>query len=50
MEWKCYDDKAALKIFERGVKLFPEDPHFTIEFIKYLVAHRDFTSEYSHDL
>jgi len=45
MEWKCYNDKAAGKIFDRGAKLFPEDPHYMIEFIEYLVAHHDTTSK-----
>ncbi|KIH89066.1 cleavage stimulation factor subunit 3 [Sporothrix brasiliensis 5110] len=43
MEWKCYNDKAGGKIFERGAKLFPEDPYFMIEYIKYLTAHGDNT-------
>lgn len=45
MEWKCYNDKAGGKILERGAKLFPEDPYFMIEYIKYLTAHGDNTSE-----
>jgi cleavage stimulation factor subunit 3 len=45
MEWKCYDDKAGGKIFERGAKLFPEDPNFMIEYIKYMIAHKDTTSK-----
>ncbi|KAL1899213.1 mRNA 3'-end-processing protein rna14 [Sporothrix stenoceras] len=44
MEWKCYNDKAGGKIFERGAKLFPEDPYFMIEYIKYLTAHGDNTN------
>lgn len=50
MEWKCYNDKAGGKIFERGAKLFPEDPYFMIEYIKYLTAHGDNTSEHSRDI
>ncbi len=46
MEWKCYNDKAGGKIFERGAKLFPEDPYFMIEYIEYLTAHGDNTSEF----
>jgi len=45
MEWKCYNDKAGGKIFDRGARLFPEDPYFMIEYIKYLIAHNDITSE-----
>ncbi|CAK7201916.1 mRNA 3'-end-processing protein rna14 [Sporothrix eucalyptigena] len=44
MEWKCYNDKAGGKILERGAKLFPEDPYFMIEYIKYLTAHGDNTN------
>ncbi|OAA54541.1 eukaryotic translation initiation factor [Niveomyces insectorum RCEF 264] len=44
MEWKCYNDKAGGKILERGAKLFPEDPYFMIEYIKYLIAHGDNTN------
>ena len=46
MEWKCYNDKAGGKILERGSKLFPEDPYFMIEYIKYLTAHGDNTSKF----
>ncbi len=45
MEWKCYNDKAGGKIFDRGSKLFPEDPFFMIEYIKYMIAHNDITSK-----
>ncbi len=44
MEWKCYNERAGGKIFERGAKLFPEDPYFMIEYIKYMIAHGDNTS------
>ncbi|EPE02357.1 mrna 3 -end-processing protein rna-14 [Ophiostoma piceae UAMH 11346] len=44
MEWKCYNDKSGGKILERGAKLFPEDPYFMIEYIKYLTAHGDNTN------
>jgi len=49
MEWKCYNDKAGGKIFERGAKLFPEDPIFIIEYIKYMIAHGDNTSKWPCD-
>ncbi len=47
MEWKCYNEKAGGKIFERGSKLFPEDPYFMIEYIKYMIAHNDITSKFN---
>lgn len=50
LEHHCYHDPAALKIFERGLKLFPEDESFTLEYIKHLINTGDVTSEYRlHD-
>jgi cleavage stimulation factor subunit 3 len=47
IEHHCYQDPAANKIFERGMKLFPEDEHFALEYIKHLIKLNDSTSEYS---
>jgi len=47
IEHHCYQDPAAQKIFERGMKLFPEDEHFALEYIKHLIKLNDSTSEYS---
>ncbi|TPX18237.1 uncharacterized protein E0L32_002746 [Thyridium curvatum] len=44
MELKCYNDKSGGKILERGAKLFPEDPYFMIEYIKYLISQNDKTN------
>jgi cleavage stimulation factor subunit 3 len=46
IEHHCYQDPAANKIFERGMKLFPEDEHFAMEYIKHLIKLNDSTSEY----
>lgn len=41
MEWACYRDPSAARIFERGYKLFPLDEVFTLEYIKHLFANND---------
>ena len=45
LEFHCYEAEAAKRIFERGVKLFPEDESFALEYIKHLIANNDHTSE-----
>lgn len=47
IEFHCYKDPAALKIFERGMKLFPEDEEFALEYLKHLIANNDITSKSS---
>jgi cleavage stimulation factor subunit 3 len=44
MEWNCYRDPSAIKIFERGMKLFPSDETFVLEYIKHLIAGGDLTN------
>lgn len=44
MEWVCYQDKSAEKIFERGLKLFPTDEVFALEYIKHLISNNDDTN------
>ncbi|KAH6637427.1 hypothetical protein C7974DRAFT_141142 [Boeremia exigua] len=44
IEHHCYQDPAAGKIFERGMKLFPEDEHFALEYIKHLINLNDSTN------
>lgn len=44
IEYHCYKDPAATKIFERGMKLFPEDEGFALEYLKHLIAINDITS------
>jgi cleavage stimulation factor subunit 3 len=45
IEHHCYQDPAAQKIFERGMKLFPEDEQFALEYIKHLIKLNDATSK-----
>jgi cleavage stimulation factor subunit 3 len=44
IEHHCYQDPAAQKIFERGMKLFPEDEQFALEYIKHLIKLNDATN------
>ena len=45
MEWHCYKEgETAKKIFERGLKLFPLDEVFALEYIKHLVSINDDTN------
>lgn len=43
-EYHCYNDPTGIKIFERGIKLFPEDQHFALEYLKHLIATNDITN------
>lgn len=43
-EYHCYNDSTVTKIFERGIKLFPEDQHFALEYLKHLIAKNDVTN------
>ena len=44
IEYHCYKDPAGTRIFERGMKLFPEDEHFALEYLKHLIAINDVTN------
>ncbi|KAI8939452.1 hypothetical protein NX059_003229 [Plenodomus lindquistii] len=44
IEHHCYQDAAASKIFERGMKLNPEDEHLALEYIKHLIKLNDATN------
>ncbi|KAI4149005.1 MAG: hypothetical protein LQ341_001434 [Variospora aurantia] len=41
IEYHCYEPEATKKIFERGLKLFPEDELFALEYIKHLMLTND---------
>ncbi|KAJ5749978.1 mRNA 3'-end-processing protein rna14 [Penicillium manginii] len=41
MEYHCYKDPSATKIFERGAKLFPQDENFALEYLKHLIDIND---------
>lgn len=45
IEFHCYDPETTKKIFERGLKLFPEDEAFALEYIRHLIANNDHTSK-----
>lgn len=45
IEHHCYQDPAASKIFERGMKLFADDENFALEYIKHLITLNDATSK-----
>lgn len=44
IEYHCYEPEATRKIFERGLKLFPEDEMYALEYIKHLTLTNDHTS------
>ena len=45
LEYHCYKDDAAYKLFDKGVKFFQEDAQLVIEMMKYLIAINDFQSK-----
>ena len=48
IEFHCYEQEAARKIFDRGLKLFPDDEAFALEYIKHLIDINDHTSKICH--
>lgn len=44
LEHYCYKDPAATRILDRGLKLFPEDENFALEYIKHLLDTNDSTN------
>lgn len=40
-EWHCYKDASALKIFERGLRLFPADEAFAEAYVRFLIEQKD---------
>ena len=45
IEFHCYEAEAARKIFDRGLKLFPDDELFALAYIRHLVDINDHTSK-----
>lgn len=45
MEFHCYDPEIARKIFERGLKLYPNDEQLALEYIRHLTNINDHTSK-----
>ncbi len=50
MEFHCYVPLTAKKIFEHGLKLFPDDADFALEYIRHLIANNDHTSKLTRSL
>jgi cleavage stimulation factor subunit 3 len=46
MEHHIYKDKSGTRIFERGLRLFPNDELFILEHIKHLISISDITSKF----
>ncbi|KAF2096830.1 Suf-domain-containing protein [Rhizodiscina lignyota] len=44
MEYHSYKDPAATRILEKGVRLYPEDEYFALEYLKHLIAINDVTN------
>lgn len=44
IEHHCYQDPAGKRIFDRGLKLFPEDARFALAYLKHLLGTNDITS------
>jgi len=44
-EFHSGEGEAAKRIFERGVKLFPDDENFALEYVKHLINTNDHTSK-----
>ena len=44
MEWHCYEDDAAMKLFDRGLRLFKTDEYFAAEYLKFLINKNDSTN------
>ena len=45
IEYHCYEAEVAQRILERGLKLFPDDEAFALEYIRHLVRTNDQTSK-----
>lgn len=48
IEHNCYQDAAAGRILERGMKLFPDDESLALHYIKHLVKLNDATSKFTY--
>lgn len=45
IEFHCYEPEATRKIFERGLKLYPDDEQFALEYIRHLTNNSEHTSK-----
>jgi hypothetical protein len=49
MEYHCNKDQnVAIKIFELGLKAFPDDIAFAVKFLQFLIQLNDESSKYRH--
>lgn len=46
IEYHCYKDAAATRIFEKGIRLFPNDEYFALEYLRHLISINDVTSKF----
>jgi cleavage stimulation factor subunit 3 len=46
LEFHAFDGESAKRIFERGMKLFPDDERYALEYVKHLIATNDHTSKH----
>ena len=44
MEYHCYKDPSATRIFDRGMKVFAEEEEFHLEYLRFLISVNDITS------
>ncbi|KAF3906543.1 hypothetical protein ABW20_dc0107631 [Dactylellina cionopaga] len=44
IEFHCYKDPSANRIFDRGMKMFPDDEDFVLEYLKHLISTNDLTN------
>lgn len=49
IEHYCYQDAVAAKIFDRGLKLYPDDERMALEYTKHLINTNDPTSKGIHN-
>lgn len=45
IEYHCYKDPSASRIFDKGMKVFPDDVEFALEYLKHLISINDLTSK-----
>lgn len=44
MEWHCYKDPVAQKLFDKAFKLYPTSENVALEYLKFLISNNDITS------
>ena len=46
MEWHCYKDPVAQRLFDKAFKLYPTNENVALEYLKFLINNDDMTSTY----